>query len=81
MKLPASLASVFAVRGYYGDLRHNVRAVYQFYLGHYDGNPAHLDRLPPETSSPRYLELMGGKPGVIKAGNDFTYVVMPVNLQ
>lgn len=67
VKLPASLASVFAVRGYYGDLRHNVRAVYQFYLGHYDGNPAHLDRLPPEASSPRYLELMGGRDGVVKA--------------
>jgi alkyl sulfatase BDS1-like metallo-beta-lactamase superfamily hydrolase len=67
VKLPASLQSVFAVRGYYGDLRHNVRAVYQFYLGHYDGNPAHLDPLPPEASAPRYVELMGGKAGVIRA--------------
>lgn len=67
VKLPASLEQIFAVRGYYGDLRHNVRAVYQFYLGHYDGNPAHLDRLPPEASAPRYLELMGGRGGVVKA--------------
>ncbi|MGH8442253.1 MAG: alkyl/aryl-sulfatase [Nevskiaceae bacterium] len=67
VKLPASLAPQFAARGYYGDLRHNVKAVYQFYLGHYDGNPAHLDPLPPEATAPRYLELMGGKAGVIKA--------------
>jgi alkyl sulfatase BDS1-like metallo-beta-lactamase superfamily hydrolase len=67
VKLPASLGAVFAARGYYGDLRHNVRAVYQFYLGHYDGNPAHLDRLPPEASAPRYVELMGGTDGVIRA--------------
>jgi alkyl sulfatase BDS1-like metallo-beta-lactamase superfamily hydrolase len=67
VKLPASLGAVFAARGYYGDLRHNVRAVYQYYLGHYDGNPAHLDPLPPEASAPRYVELMGGKAGVIRA--------------
>ena len=66
VQLPASLQSTFAVRGYYGDLRHNVRAVYQFYLGHYDGNPAHLDRLPPETSAPRYVELLGGAGKVIE---------------
>ena len=34
--------------GYYGDLRHNVKAVYQFYLGAYDGNPANLNPLPPQ---------------------------------
>lgn len=67
VRLPASLQSVFATRGYYGDVRHNVRAVYQFYLGHYDGNPAHLDPLPPEAAAPRYVELMGGPAAVVKA--------------
>ncbi len=67
VKLPASLQSTFGARGYYGDLRHNARAVYQFYIGHYDGNPAHLDPLPPETTAPRYLQLMGGKAGVLEA--------------
>jgi len=67
VRLPASLQSMFATRGYYGDLRHNVRAVYQHYLGFYDGNPAHLDRLPPAVAAPRYVELMGGKPAVLKA--------------
>jgi alkyl sulfatase BDS1-like metallo-beta-lactamase superfamily hydrolase len=60
IKLPKSLASFPGVRGYYGDLRHNVKAVYQFYLGAYDGNPANLNPLPPQESAKRYLELIGG---------------------
>ena len=65
VKLPQSLEGKFGVRGYYGDLRHNVKAVYQFYMGAYDGNPAHLDPLPPEASAPRYVALMGGADKVI----------------
>lgn len=60
VKLPKSLQDHFGARGYYGDLRHNVKAVYQFYLGAYDGNPANLDPLPPQESAKRYLEVMGG---------------------
>jgi len=60
IRLPASLAAYPAVRGYYGDLRHNVKAVYQFYMGAYDGNPANLNPLPPVESARRYLELAGG---------------------
>lgn len=67
VQLPKSLASHFGLRGYYGDLRHNVRAVYQYYMGIYDGNPAHLDALPPETTAPRYVEAMGGADKVIAA--------------
>ncbi len=60
VKLPKSLEGFFGARGYYGDLRHNVKAVYQFYIGHYDGNPANLNPLPPQESAQHYLELMGG---------------------
>jgi alkyl sulfatase BDS1-like metallo-beta-lactamase superfamily hydrolase len=67
VKLPKSLQASFGSRGYYGDLRHNVKAVYQFYLGAYDGNPANLDALPPEQSSRRYVELMGGADKVMGA--------------
>jgi alkyl sulfatase BDS1-like metallo-beta-lactamase superfamily hydrolase len=59
VKLPKSLETYLASRGYYGDLRHNVKAVYQFYMGFYDGNPANLNPLPPEESAKRYLELIG----------------------
>jgi len=67
VKLPKSLQSYFGVRGYYGDLRHNVKAVYQFYIGAYDGNPANLDPLPPQESARRYLELIGGADKAVAA--------------
>jgi alkyl sulfatase BDS1-like metallo-beta-lactamase superfamily hydrolase len=67
IKLPESLQSYFGVRGYYGDLRHNVKAVYQFYLGAYDGNPANLNPLAPVDSAKRYLELLGGTAKAISA--------------
>jgi alkyl sulfatase BDS1-like metallo-beta-lactamase superfamily hydrolase len=67
IKLPKSLEGFFGARGYYGDLRHNVRAVYQFYLGYYDGNPANLNKLPPKDSAKRYVDLMGGADKVVAA--------------
>lgn len=67
IELPPALASYFGTRGYYGDLRHNVKAIYQMYLGAYDGNPANLNPLPPEKVAPRYIELMGGPDKVLTA--------------
>jgi len=67
VKLPESLSSYFGARGYYGDLRHNVKAVYQFYLGFYDGNPANLNPLPHQESARRYLELLGGADKAVAA--------------
>ncbi|WP_457388675.1 alkyl/aryl-sulfatase [Roseateles sp. P5_E1] len=67
IRLPKSLQSHFGARGYYGDLRHNVKAVYQFYLGAYDGNPAHLDPLPPVDVARRYVALAGGADKAVAA--------------
>lgn len=67
VKLPKSLASYFGARGYYGDIRHNVKAIYQFYLGNYDGNPANLNPLPPAESAKKYVELFGGADKAIVA--------------
>jgi alkyl sulfatase BDS1-like metallo-beta-lactamase superfamily hydrolase len=58
--LPAALSQRFDLRGYYGSVKHNVKAVYQFYFGWYDGNPANLDPLPPEEAAKRYVALAGG---------------------
>jgi alkyl sulfatase BDS1-like metallo-beta-lactamase superfamily hydrolase len=58
--LPDVLAKQWYNRGYYGTMRHNSRAVYQRYLGWYDGNPANLNALPPEDAGRRYVEAMGG---------------------
>lgn len=67
IKLPKALDQQFGVRGYYGDIRHNAKAVYQFYLGNYDGNPAHLDPLPPEEMGARWLQLLGGADKAVAA--------------
>lgn len=72
LKLPASLAREWHNRDYYGALRHNVRAIYQKYLGWYDANPAHLDPLPPVEAATKYVEYMGGADAVIaRARKDF----------
>jgi alkyl sulfatase BDS1-like metallo-beta-lactamase superfamily hydrolase len=60
LQLPKPLQDHLNVRGYYGTVRHNVRAVYQFYLGWYDANPANLDVLPPVEAGRRYVALAGG---------------------
>ncbi len=67
VKLPESLSNYFGTRGYYGDLRHNVKAVYQFYMGAYDGNPVNLDPLPPQESAKHYVELAGGADKAVAA--------------
>ncbi|MDH1265662.1 alkyl sulfatase dimerization domain-containing protein [Pseudomonas sp. GD03944] len=65
--LPPRLASKWYSRDYYGSLSHNVRAVYQRYMGFYDGNPANLDPLPPEDAGRRYVAVMGGAEAVLTA--------------
>lgn len=66
LKLPEKLDKVWANRGYYGTLKHNVKAVYNFYLGYFNGNPSDLDTLPQEESGAKYIEYMGGEKKVIK---------------
>ncbi len=60
IKLPESLDTVWANRGYYGTLSHNSKSVYNYYLGWFDGNPANLNPLPPREAGLKYVEFMGG---------------------
>jgi len=72
LEVPASLANVWENRGYYGTVRHNAKAIYQKYLGWYDGNPANLDPLPPVEAAKKYVAYMGGADAVIRhAREDF----------
>ncbi|MGS0680523.1 alkyl/aryl-sulfatase [Shewanella sp. 125m-7] len=64
--LPAELEQNWPTRGYYGTLRHNSRAVYQRYMGWYNGNPSNLNNLPPEMVAKKYMEFMGGEAAVLK---------------
>ncbi|GAA2222257.1 alkyl/aryl-sulfatase [Streptomyces amakusaensis] len=65
-QVPESLAGQWFNRGYYGTVNHDLKAVYQRYLGWYDGNAAHLHPLPPEESGPRYVEALGGVAKVVE---------------
>ncbi len=65
-ELPEPLRKRWYSRGYYGTLSHNVRAVYQRYLGYYDGNPANLNPLPPSDVAQRYVDFMGGESAVLE---------------
>ncbi|HEN8711898.1 TPA: MBL fold metallo-hydrolase [Pseudomonas putida] len=63
--LPPRLANKWYSRDYYGSLSHNVRAVYQRYMGFYDGNPATLNPLPPSEAGQRYVAALGGSERVL----------------
>jgi alkyl sulfatase BDS1-like metallo-beta-lactamase superfamily hydrolase len=60
LEMPPTLAKQWHTHGYYGSVSHNVKAVYQRYLGWYDGNPAHLWPHPPVAAAERYVAAMGG---------------------
>lgn len=70
--LPPGLAERWPMRGYYGTVSHNVRAVYQRYLGWYDGNPATLNPPTPSQTARKTIEYMGGAEAVLRrAREDF----------
>jgi alkyl sulfatase BDS1-like metallo-beta-lactamase superfamily hydrolase len=66
VKLPPELDKEWYSRGYYGSVRHDTRAVYQRYMGFYDGNPSTLDELPPAEAAAKYVDYMGGADAVLK---------------
>jgi alkyl sulfatase BDS1-like metallo-beta-lactamase superfamily hydrolase len=70
VELPPSLAAEWHCRGFYGSVSHNVKAVYQRYMGWFDGNPAHLWQHPPEEAARRYVEYMGGAEAVLERAGE-----------
>jgi len=72
LTLPASLQGEWSLRGYYGTLSHNVKSIYQRYLGWYDANPANLNPHPPRERSLRAVAYMGGAAAILRrARQDF----------
>src|SRR4030088_2984951 len=72
IKLPGSLDGALHGRSEHGHIRHNVKAIYQKYLGWYDANPANLDPLPPGDGARKYVEYMGGADAILaRALKDF----------
>ena len=66
MTMPPALENAWSTHGYYGSVSHNVKAIYQRYLGWFDGNPAHLWQHPPVEQAIRYVEFMGGADAVVE---------------
>lgn len=66
IKLPGSLDKYWANRGYYGNLKQNAKAVYNYYLGYFNGNPSDLDPLPQEETGTKYVQYMGGEKKILK---------------
>ena len=58
--LPPGLWDDYMCHGYYGTVSHNVRAVYQRYIGFYDGHPSSLDPFTPVDAGKKYVDFMGG---------------------
>jgi linear primary-alkylsulfatase len=85
LELPPELACEWHCRGYYGSVNHNVKAVYQRYMGWFDGNPAHLWEHTPAESARRYVQFMGGAERVLEQARrsfeegDYRWVVEVVN--
>jgi alkyl sulfatase BDS1-like metallo-beta-lactamase superfamily hydrolase len=85
LELPPELAEEWHCRGYYGSVSHNAKAVYQRYMGWFDGNPAHLWTHPPVESAKRHVVFMGGAARLLEqaresfAAGDYRWVAEVAN--
>lgn len=85
LRMPPALERAWHTHGYYGSVSHNTKAVYQRYLGWFDGNPAHLWEHPPVEAARRYVEFMGGADEVVRrargsfAEGDYRWVAQVVH--
>ncbi|MFD9849291.1 alkyl/aryl-sulfatase [Streptomyces parvus] len=85
MRMPPALERAWHTHGYYGSVSHNTKAIYQRYLGWFDGNPAHLWEHPPAEAAARYVDFMGGCDTVLDkaqesfARGDYRWVAQVVN--
>ena len=71
LEMPPGLDEAWHTHGYYGSANHNVKAIYQRYLGWYDGNPAHLWQHPPVAAAERYVKVIGGVDATVAKAIDF----------
>lgn len=60
LRQPPAIAAQWSNHGYYGTYSHNSKAIYQYYIGWYDGNPANLNLHPPVERARKAVAAMGG---------------------
>ncbi len=66
IEMPPALEAAWSTHGYYGSVSHNVKAIYQRYMGWFDGNPARLWPHPPQALAERYVDAIGGADRVVE---------------
>ncbi|MFD6453929.1 alkyl/aryl-sulfatase [Nocardia sp. NPDC060220] len=85
LPLPPAVVNSWSTHGYYGSVSHNVKAIYQRYMGWFDGNPATLWQHPPVANARRHVEFMGGADEAIAKARksydegDFRWVAQVLN--
>jgi alkyl sulfatase BDS1-like metallo-beta-lactamase superfamily hydrolase len=85
LELPPELAEEWHCHEFYGSISHNTKAIYQRYMGWFDGNPAHLWEHPPVEQARRYVEFMGGAEAALEKARgsfeegDYRWVAEVVN--
>jgi len=70
IQLPEELDKVWYTRQYYGTLKHNVKAVYQKYMGWYDANPVNLDAMTPAEYAQKLVEYFGDTDKVLQMAKE-----------
>lgn len=70
IELPPALEASWSTHGYYGSVSHNVKAIYQRYMGWFDGNPARLWPHPPQALAERYVAAIGGVDRVVELAQE-----------
>lgn len=65
-KFTDELEKAWHTRGYYGHQWHNTKAVYQYYLGWFDGNPSNFRDVLPEVEGKNLVKLAGGMDNLIQ---------------
>jgi alkyl sulfatase BDS1-like metallo-beta-lactamase superfamily hydrolase len=71
IQLPPHLESAWHAHGYYGSVSHNVKAIYQRYMGWFDGNPTSLWEHPPQAAATRYVDVIGGQQAVLDKARSY----------
>ena len=71
IQLPPALERAWHARGYYGSVSHNVKAIYQRYMGWFDGNPASLWKHPPQEAARRYVDCLGGVDAMVAKARQY----------
>jgi len=71
LPLPPGLEAAWHTHGYYGSVSHNLKAIYQRYMGWFDGNPTSLWQHPPQAAAARYVETIGGQQAVLAKARSY----------